>query len=542
MQRLVSILAVLAVSLPNAFACSLSPGTMLRSNFEMVAAVDAIVVATAKKGFQRQADSGDYSLGAVSFEVREVLKGEPPELVFDTRGQLGDPLPSDPLDIHSANPEAYRGPCRRMTYSETRDYVLFLKQNDRGEFVVSGDAFSRMNEDHFGEASLWRRTIATYLDIQSIPDRMMQIEKLKELAVGGLEPGASFEARQIGADAFNHLHSIHPDKPTPWLLAIYDDPANLGLGGSPEQFTTDDRLEGTEEGQISKIVSLAFDDGTEIGPSVRADALRALAEGNHEEVGHIFEAVLGDPSSSESDLGAAFGYYYRSGEFEQVRAEFLQQLFLSKAGISRPSKIDLMEAFYGVAGWAVRRNDPAMGSWLDRQSFLLCMLRAQDVDCAPPDDMPPPDYLLEDPRSHPKLAIVYSAEQTAELLIWASEEVKRLQSEDESIFDSVWKLPLRMLIAGYDIDDPGPLRDLACSDDSLRWIIATEIGEVPGWSSGTLLRSMMQGETDEELRIALFESAMSLFGRDYEYYSDDILAFAREEPVDFNEPAFSCQN
>jgi len=84
-------LLLLLLSVPS-LGCSLTPGTFLRSNFELIDAADAIVVAEAVAHDDQQ----DGHAGRGRFQVIDILKGVAPAQLLQSRVQV-KPTPSQLL-------------------------------------------------------------------------------------------------------------------------------------------------------------------------------------------------------------------------------------------------------------------------------------------------------------------------------------------------------------------------------------------------------------------------------------------------------------
>jgi hypothetical protein len=163
-------------------ACN--PGHRYRqpTNFDLVRDADAIVIATAAD--QRALRNKDY---AVHFRVDGALKGPAPRefdadfTSFADRSWWKTVPPSNPNELATANTQAYEGGCIRRLFTERHAYVVFLSKGRDGVWRELDWPFTRVNEDYFGERSLWIRTIRDYLAVQSLPEGWPQHQALERL-------------------------------------------------------------------------------------------------------------------------------------------------------------------------------------------------------------------------------------------------------------------------------------------------------------------------------------------------------------------------
>ena len=122
------------------------------------------------------------------------------------------------MDLSSAHPQAYGGPCNRVTFKKGRKYAFFLSYDDDGDLSLLGFPFSRVSEDYYGDESLWGRTIQYYLEVQTLDDRMQELEVLKEKYEMLTATELELRDNKLAADIADHLMSRSPYKPTEYLL------------------------------------------------------------------------------------------------------------------------------------------------------------------------------------------------------------------------------------------------------------------------------------------------------------------------------------
>ena len=496
--RFLILLTSLAFFATPVAACSLIDGAFLQSNFEMIDSSDAIVVARAV----RQRKSNDFD-SKVFFDVEEILKGSPPNEVADDRGHFGKPMPSNPDVFLLANPEAYRGRCNRHTYRRGDRYVLMLKNMPEHGFIVYGDAFSRINEDDFGRDSMWRRAIQTYLRIQENPDRMAQLAELEELVTFSQRENATDFEKQLGIDALRHLLSVHPDKPTQWLLDRYHDPDidNRLFNG-----VIADTGEDPDETMVARVYG-----GVRWAEKRQTMIVRALAEGDHPDAAPLFHSIVVENATDATQLGAALAFFVRQKNYALVKAAFAEHI-LWVTGVTGPGS---GPGFWGTVQRAVgygedRDVDPEFADWWDRQKLANCFIRSGPFSCRYGRDEIA--ALLDDPRGNETLLL--AGAKSPEVIAWAEAELDRLKAEGVKTHHRDWDFPRKLLLAAYDGDGPKRVHELACGSKEMRWGLADSIGRAPTRHTKNLLREMMAMEQHKHVRKQLFESAVLFAAND----------------------------
>lgn len=173
------------------------------TNFDLVRNADAIVIATATDQHASRNNDND---NAVHFRVDGALKG-PALRDFDAElSSFADRTfwktvpPSNPNDLATANPQAYEGGCIRRLFTERHAYVVFLSKDHDGVWWELDWPFTRVNEDYFGERSLWVRTIRDYLAVQALPEGWPQhraLERLLRARQAEATPEGKAEAEDI---------------------------------------------------------------------------------------------------------------------------------------------------------------------------------------------------------------------------------------------------------------------------------------------------------------------------------------------------------
>jgi hypothetical protein len=169
-----------------ASACSYTERLSQPSNFCLVEAADAIVLAKAVRqevgvgvlwpGHGRPAESDGEVSSCVVFEPIRALKGPlPHDLCL-----AGYEAPSTGIQSSWAEPRegALAGGCMAYDYAIGHLYLLMLTRETTGWTVVSEGAFRRVNEEVSGVDDPWVAGIQRYVDIASLPSRA---EKRKAL-------------------------------------------------------------------------------------------------------------------------------------------------------------------------------------------------------------------------------------------------------------------------------------------------------------------------------------------------------------------------
>ncbi|MEL7108348.1 MAG: hypothetical protein AAGL99_03695 [Pseudomonadota bacterium] len=526
------VIFLLSQSAPAALACSLAPGAFLQSNFELIDSSDAIVVATAIR--ENRANSAFDS--EIEFKVEAVLKGAPGKIVIGS-GQFGEPVPSDPEEVLNANPEAYMGPCVRITFESGRKYVLTLHRSEDGSFVVSGGPFSRRSEDYFGPNSHWERVISEYLEIQRNPDRLAQIDEMIVIAQNGLSEDASKFEQRLGEDAFVHLVNVHPDKPTRWLINQYQDPEFVA-----RQFS--DVIEGTQEEDASNIASLVF--GSPIPPEeTKSMILRALSEGEHPSAEHLFRSIINEEAPDPTIFGAAIGYFIRQGKYELVQAAVNEKLLWMVAVTGEGAGPGFWGAVQPSIGYGENKRVPeSFYNWWSDQKYAVCVLQSQPGNCRY--DWDNADKLLREPNENQTQLL--SIAGSPKVIAWAISEVDRLRSENIEMFKDEWDLPMELLLSSHKGNTSTAVKGLACGSKSERENLARRIGQTPTIYTKRLLREMMSMPQHDHVRAELFKSSVQHAAHDMENSRwrrvDDVLEYAKPDGLiklkDHERPILPC--
>jgi hypothetical protein len=230
MLRLAIVVSIVA-SVPHvADACSVSSTFIAPTNFELVADVDAIVVARAERTLPGS------ELTNIKFAVTAVVKGK--IAVGDTltlQGIASYRGASNPHDFSKARPGAYAGGCVAYDYALGHHFLLFLRATSDG-WGVAGTPFARVNEEVDPRGDAWSTAVRDYARIAALPaaDRSKELHALHaRYATGGVAEHA------IASDLDMHFASPTPGKPFAELEAMYRAKPDsrtvlaIGVGGDP---------------------------------------------------------------------------------------------------------------------------------------------------------------------------------------------------------------------------------------------------------------------------------------------------------------------
>lgn len=208
-----------------ALACSVGGGYLAPSNYDLVQAADAIVLAEAT-AFRQTQSGGDPFGAAFTFRILEVLKGDFKDTTLQVPGfdqYQGGRLEGDFLQ---ARPGAYSGACVAYDYQLGKKFVLFLDRNQSGVWVVSGPPFTRINEEVSGAEAAWVVAVRHYARIGALRNYESEKNALKSLdesARRGEDP-RNFP-RELIADLEKHFKTPSPSKSYADLMAMYSNPS-----------------------------------------------------------------------------------------------------------------------------------------------------------------------------------------------------------------------------------------------------------------------------------------------------------------------------
>lgn len=305
-------------------ACSLVEGAALPTNYELVRAADAIVLA--------HAEPLPGSRERLRFVVDETLAGSFPEktLTLPAYGDFAGA--SEPDDFARARPGAYSGGCIAADYRLGGSYVLLLADGPAG-WDLERVAFARVNEEVPSAHAPWVEAVRAYAAIARLGDYEREKAALRALARRGL-PG-------VAADVERHFRTPTAAKSEADLLALQATPRDS---------------------------------------ATRRQALWALAEHDGAATAALFHGVLAGPRLDESAAGPACHWaerrqvagelanvlrharHHRAGQHWACLAAVATLASASDETMVAPLVAELdddeLAAFYGAAA-ALARRDPA---------------------------------------------------------------------------------------------------------------------------------------------------------------------------------------
>ncbi len=192
-HALLGLLASTLTAIP-AQACSVRSGYRVPTTTELVRRADIVLLATVVAG---KVDATEYR--PVYLRPKRLLKGVvvPPLLKLD-EAVISTPsvrtVPSDPLNVTDAHPDAFSGSCNRKVFDEGMMLVIFVKRQD-GKFVIQAPPFARALEDVPSQKALWVTTVKREIQLAAQPSSRRYNEK-------GIKP--------IGSTGSKHRHEPTP--------------------------------------------------------------------------------------------------------------------------------------------------------------------------------------------------------------------------------------------------------------------------------------------------------------------------------------------
>lgn len=464
-------------------ACSVGEGFVRSSSYELVEQADAVVVAVADS---QTSGSEDWDTG-VTFRIEQAFKGQPPAVIIMGNARLGRTTPSDPNDLTVPHPETMAGACSRYTFQRGGRYVLFLRKGDGGNQPVGWYAmqptFWRGAEDYAGPASAWARALTLYIQIQGEqPDRMAAMDALAGRLPLLEATGASAADRQIALDIRDHLSSLSPNKPTPYLVRAYE---ALERGESP-RFPMRSPEADREGGMAEALTDLIFDIRRPEFDMERAKTfvLMSLANGEHPDALPLFERLIAGGPDSRT-LGLSVRYLSKSGQyrraFEIVETEVMRRmggLPDEEAGALVGDVAVAMRGsdhVYDQNNEAWRTEPYVLARWPETALSLYWDRERRGSEAAfkaELEELRPADY-----RARPEVTLALANQHDEPVRVWAIKELDSVTPaanwlEDE---DPAW-LPLRILVRAFGKERDTALVRFYCSGDSGRVMTVQTLG------------------------------------------------------------------
>ena len=197
--------------------CSAVIGYRLPTNYELVQQADVIVVAEAIS-LQVKVKRKGVSYGTFKFKVIEKIKGAFDREFISAEGDTDLRAWGDPNDFSYRKPG--RGPCHATDYRRGAKYVLFMEKW-RGEWIVSGPPFTRINVLVDDPDAPWAQAVRRYAQVVALGDYEQEKAALWELRARAErgEPGCP---HALAADIDRHFAKPTSAKSFADLKALFD--------------------------------------------------------------------------------------------------------------------------------------------------------------------------------------------------------------------------------------------------------------------------------------------------------------------------------
>lgn len=442
------------------------------TNYELVQLTEGIVIATAESSFRNFSDG-------VVFKVDKSLKGNVPQKLTLKRAVLGHPSPSNSNDISEPHSDAYAGSCNRMSFKEGHQYVLFLNRTEDGEFYNSGYPFSRINEDYFGENSLWLTTIKYYLQIQNTYSPMKQLDALKAKYDELLSGEITTNDKKLAADIVDHLSSRSPYKPTEYLINSYealDKKQNI-------QFAVRNPGADKEKSHAQALTDMIFDIKDDDAFDIKKQKefiMWSLVDGYHPKALAFFGEFAQDPLLSGTMIGAIIKYYIKHNKQRQAIALTNKHAFRIMNNAPKGEVDQFLRGIkamnsYNRKGWD--KNAPIVSWWPEFAVALNATLRSRfgkgytysfDEEYA---HLRPKNY-----RDRPDIALGLVRSHDRKVVKWAEDEIQRLLDQKVKGFEKLYRLPIGVLLEDYSSDKTEKIDNFFCKSKTVRYVIIKYLG------------------------------------------------------------------
>lgn len=212
----------LLTSLAN--ACSLSPSTLIPSNYELIKETQSIILAKAESSSTIPTDNPKYPLHKIKFSIVEVLKGSFTATNFVNDGNTTYKGGHSEYNFIHASPGGNQGGCNAYGYKLGKLYVLFINKYEQdSDWEISGPPFSRINEIVNSPNSPWVKAIKEYINIASLNNHARENEKLRELQKISKSYKDKLYANALTKDIENYFRTPYSDKTFAELFKLYEE-------------------------------------------------------------------------------------------------------------------------------------------------------------------------------------------------------------------------------------------------------------------------------------------------------------------------------
>ncbi|RZJ39970.1 MAG: hypothetical protein EON87_18980, partial [Brevundimonas sp.] len=284
---------------------------------------------------------------------------------------------------------------------------------------------------------------------------MAQLDALAARLVELEKPGASADDQQLAWDIRDHLSSLSPRKPTPYLLAAYE---ALARGESP-RFSIRGPEANREGGAADALTDVIFNirrPDFDLAHQ-REAVLLALVNGDHPTARPLFERLIADRPTPKM-LGLAIRYFANSGDlresYDLIETEAIRRIGglddAEAAQLSSDAYVAVTGQHFDVANPAWRSDPYVAGRWPEIALNLFWDGWRRNGDpfgfSAEMEALRPADY-----RSRPQVTRALAANSDEDVLVWAFGELERLLptvSEDPEANEAV-DLPLAVVVSSF---------------------------------------------------------------------------------------------
>jgi hypothetical protein len=486
MRRLWTAAAVCLTLLASerASACSFSDEYVRPSDFELVQRADAIVVATPREGRR------DGNLDRVLLDVGERVKGVAPPRV-DAVGRL-PAAPRKGEIIFGYSDEGHQGPCGGKTFRKGHRYLLFLERTEDGQLERISHAFSRADENYSAGAETWLRMVRRYVAIQAKAPPMEQIATLERMLKTGRDPSGARLTAEETQDLRDHLSSLSPDKPTPYLLAAY---AALEQGKPPvhgDRAAGSTREPSGAEKAARLLLGQEVDEKRQGREEARRRLLVALVNGHHPDARPLFERLAAATPQDPSTAGLVLRYFAKNGDYPRtfawIETRLMNLLPRLEPGEAKRLIGDVALAQGGAEGEERWRRDPhAAAAWPELALSLYwyqvrtfgadeAILFRDAFDALPQADM----------RARPLLTLALAKDYKEGVAKWAVAELRDakkrqawegLPAEARATLEDPARLPLQILLSAWQAENGRVLEEVFCQSALRRSVLIRTLGD-----------------------------------------------------------------
>jgi len=507
--RLLAIaLAWAALPLAPARACTLAEEYYPPSNYEAIQKAAAIVIATA-----RGSSGGDF-LSQVTFDVDQTLKGSAPAKI-GASGYLREAKPLRRADPGEPVLVGLGGPCGGGSYEKGRKYILLVEKDEAGEVNSWGVQGLQLTDAPRGsELAVPLRTVRRYLRLQASKPPMEQLSTLWRLQRTGLGlDGERLRPAEV-ADIRDHLSSVSPWKPTPFLIAVYqalESGEHQGEGAAPREWNP--------QWGARYLLDSKRREGGFVPAYQRRRVLLALATGDHPDARPMFESMIAERPGDPGKIGLALRFLARNGAYGRAFAwiegrlmNLLPQLE-RRAALRLVADVDRAQRGDGEGREPWRSDPHASAAWPELALSLYgYQVRSFGADEATSfgdalRELPHSDY-----RARPLLTLALAQSYEEGVADWAIAELRderkrkafeALSEEARGEAEDPARLPLQVLLSAWQQAHGAVLREVFCQSSARRRLLIRTIGDTADSLYSGLIEAIAASPLDDEERALL---------------------------------------